>query len=96
MTYDDRASDIHALLWEHAHPALRNMDRDRIAKLAEQILRIATDRGLWTKWSQNREEIAERGDHRETGGQASALTTIDPALLIGIDPLTCFLPTLSW
>src|SRR5208283_2349433 len=26
---------------------------------------------------------------------ASALTTIDPALLTGIDPLTCFLPTLS-
>jgi hypothetical protein len=50
MTYDDRASDIRALLWTHAHPALRNMDRDQIAKLAEQILRIATDRGLWTKW----------------------------------------------
>ena len=28
-------------------------------------------------------------------GRTSALTTIDPALLIGIDPLTCFLPTLS-
>jgi hypothetical protein len=60
MTDDERASDIRALLWEHAHPTLRNMDRDRIAKLAEQILRIATDRGLWTKWSQDREEIAER------------------------------------
>jgi hypothetical protein len=60
MTYDDRASDIRALLWEHAHPALRGMDRDRIAKLAEQILRIATDRGLWTKWGPGREEIAER------------------------------------
>jgi hypothetical protein len=60
MTYDDRASDIRALLWEHAHPALRSMDRDRIAKLAEQIMRIATDRGLWTKWGSNREEIAER------------------------------------
>jgi hypothetical protein len=60
MTYDDRASNIRALLWEHAHPALRSMDRDRIAKLAEQIMRIATDRGLWTKWGSNREEIAER------------------------------------
>ena len=28
--------------------------------------------------------------------QASALTTIDPPLLIGIDPLTCFLLALSW
>src|SRR5208283_4378239 len=28
-------------------------------------------------------------------GHPSTLTTIDPALLIGIDPLTCFLPTLS-
>jgi hypothetical protein len=27
--------------------------------------------------------------------QTSALTTIDPPLLIGIDPLTCFLPALS-
>ena len=26
---------------------------------------------------------------------ASALTTIDPPLLTGIDPLTCFLPTVS-
>jgi hypothetical protein len=60
MTHDDRASDIRALLREHSHPALRNMDHDRIAKLAEQILRIATDRGLWTKWDPNREEIAER------------------------------------
>ncbi len=60
MTHDDRASDIRALLWEHAHPTLRNMDRDRIAKLTEQILKIATDTGLWTRWSQDREEIAER------------------------------------
>jgi hypothetical protein len=43
MTNDDRAFGIHTLLWEHAHPTLRNMDRDRIAKLAEEILRIATD-----------------------------------------------------
>jgi hypothetical protein len=27
--------------------------------------------------------------------ESSTLTTIDPALLIGIDPLTCFLPTVS-
>ncbi|MEA2768505.1 MAG: RNA-directed polymerase [Acetobacteraceae bacterium] len=27
--------------------------------------------------------------------RASALTTIDPPLLTGIDPLTCFLPTVS-
>jgi hypothetical protein len=27
--------------------------------------------------------------------RASTLTKIDPPLLIGIDPLTCFLPTLS-
>ena len=60
MTDDERASYIRALLWEHAHPTLRNMDRDRIGKLTEQILRIATDRGLWTKWSQDREQIAER------------------------------------
>ena len=50
MTDDERASHIRTLLWEHAHPTLRSMDRERIAKLAEQILRIATDRGLWTKW----------------------------------------------
>ncbi len=60
MTYDDRASNIRSLLWEHAHPTLRNIDRDRIAKLAEQILRIAIDRGLWTKWGPDRDEIAER------------------------------------
>ena len=60
MTYNDRASDIRSLLWQHAHPTLRNMDHDRIAKLAEQILRVATDRGLWAKWSPDREEIAER------------------------------------
>lgn len=36
------------------------MDRDQIAKLAEEILWIATDRGLWTKSSQYREEMAER------------------------------------
>jgi hypothetical protein len=60
MTYDDRAHDIRTLLWQHAHPTLRNMDRERIAKLAEQVLRIATDRGLWAKWGQDREEIAER------------------------------------
>jgi hypothetical protein len=36
------------------------MDRDRIAKLAEQVLQLATDRGLWTKWNPDREEIAER------------------------------------
>jgi hypothetical protein len=28
-------------------------------------------------------------------GNASTLTTIDPALFIGIAPLTCFLPTVS-
>jgi hypothetical protein len=60
MTNDERASHIRTLLWEHAHPTLRSMDRERIAKLAEQILRIATDRGLWTKWGQDREELAER------------------------------------
>jgi hypothetical protein len=46
MTYDDRASQIRGLLWEHAHPTLRNLDRERIAKLAEEILRIAADQGL--------------------------------------------------
>lgn len=60
MTYDNRASEIRSLLWEHAHSTLRSMDHNRIAKLAEQILQVATDRGLWTKWSQDREEIAER------------------------------------
>ena len=60
MTDDERAYEIRNLLWEHAHPTLRGMDRERIAKLTEQILRIATDRRLWTKWSGDRETLAER------------------------------------
>jgi hypothetical protein len=48
MTDDKRASEIRNLLWEHAHPTLRGMDGERIAKLAEQILRIVTNRGLLT------------------------------------------------
>ena len=60
MTYDERASSISNLLWDHAHPALRRMDHQQIAKLTEQILQIATKRGLWTKWSQDREELASR------------------------------------
>lgn len=60
MTNDERAYEIRNLLWEHAHPALRGMDRERIAQLAEQIMRIATDRRLWTKWSGDRETLAER------------------------------------
>jgi hypothetical protein len=60
MTNDDGVFGIRTLLWEHAHPTLLNEDRDQIAKLAEEILRIATDRGLWTKWSQYHEEVAEQ------------------------------------
>ena len=33
---------------------------------------------------------------RKLARWASALTTIDPPLLIGMDPLTCFLTTVSW
>ena len=60
MTDDERAARIRALLWDHAHPTLRRMERDRIGQLAEQILRVTIDRGLWSKWEQNREELAER------------------------------------
>jgi hypothetical protein len=60
MGEEERASQIRALLWQHAHPTLRNMDRQQIATLADEILRIATDRGLWTKWGRDREELAER------------------------------------
>jgi hypothetical protein len=60
MTDDKRAYEIRNLLWEHAHPTLRGMDRERIAKLAEQILRIVTNRGPWTKWGGDREKLAER------------------------------------
>lgn len=60
MTNDERAYQIRTLLWEHAHPTLRGMDREQIAKLAEQTMRIATDRGLWTKWGGDRETLADR------------------------------------
>lgn len=60
MTDDKRAYEIRNLLWEHAHPTLRGIDRERIAKLTGQIMRIATDRRLWTKWSGARETLAER------------------------------------
>ena len=60
MTDDERASQVRALLWEHAHPTLRNMDYTRIAKLTEQILTVLTDRGLWAKWGKDREELAKR------------------------------------
>jgi len=60
MTNDERASHIRRLLWEQAHPTLRRMDHDRITKLAEQILQVATSCGLWSKWTPDREAIAER------------------------------------
>ena len=63
MGDEERASQIRSLLWQHAHPTLRNMDRQQIATLADEILRIATDRGLWTKWGRDREELAERAWH---------------------------------
>jgi len=36
------------------------MDYTRIADLTAQILRVVTDRGLWTKWGKDREDLAER------------------------------------
>lgn len=60
MTNDERVARIRTLLWDHAHPTLRRMERDRIGQLAEQVLRVTIDRGLWSKWEQNREELAER------------------------------------
>ena len=60
MGDEERASQIRALLWQHAHPTLRNMDRQQISTLANEILRIATDRGLWSKWGRDRDELAER------------------------------------
>jgi putative SOS response-associated peptidase YedK len=45
-----------------------------------------------------RKPINARSETVATAGMfkvASALTKIDPALLIRIDPLTCFLPTVS-
>ena len=61
MTEDERAHQIRSLLWDHVHPTLRSMDRERIAKLAEQVLRIAAaHRELWAKWGADRNEIAER------------------------------------
>ena len=60
MTDDEGAYEIRNLIWEHAHPALRGMDRERIAKLTEQIMRIVSKRGPWTKWDGDREKLAER------------------------------------
>jgi hypothetical protein len=60
MSDDERAYQIRTLLWQHTHPTLRRMGHEQIAKLAEQIMQIATDRGLWTKWSGDRETLAKR------------------------------------
>jgi hypothetical protein len=60
MTNDEREAHIRALLWRHAHPTLRKMDRDEISKLTEDILQIATSSGLWSKWTPDRETIATR------------------------------------
>lgn len=60
MTNDEREAHIRRVLWEQAHPTLRGMDSARVAKLAEEIFRIATSSGLWSKWSPDRETIASR------------------------------------
>ena len=58
---NDRLYSIRRVLWEHSHPTLRNMDADRIGKLAAEILRIADgDNSPWTKWGKEREQIAKR------------------------------------
>jgi hypothetical protein len=60
MVDDQRASDIRRLLWNHSHPTLRRMDHERIAKLAEEVFRLANDQRIWTKWTPDREKVAER------------------------------------
>ncbi len=57
---DEGAYEVRSLPWEHAHPTLSGIDRERIAELAGQIMRIATDRVVWTKWSGGHETLAER------------------------------------
>ena len=58
---NDRLYSIRRVLWEHSHPTLRNMDADRIGKLAAEILRIADGANSpWTKWGKEREQIAKR------------------------------------
>jgi hypothetical protein len=36
------------------------MDYTQTADLTEQIPRVVTARGLWTKWGKDRDELAER------------------------------------
>lgn len=60
MSDEERASQVRALLWQHAHPTLRSAGYLEIAKLADEILQIVERRGVWTKWGKDRDEIAQR------------------------------------
>jgi hypothetical protein len=61
MSDDPRPYQIRHLLYQNSRPALRAMDDEKIATLAREILKIADGSSSpWTKWGNERNEIARR------------------------------------
>ena len=61
MSDDPRPYQIRHLLYQNSRPALRAMDDEKIATLAREILKIADGSSPpWTKWGNERNEIARR------------------------------------
>ena len=67
----------------------------RLLRLALGLHATPEVRALWRLVAALPDQSDADSSSERSARDRSALTTIDPPLLIGIDPLTCFLPTLS-